>query len=527
MTDRIVSVGDDLTIPSGVVVPAARVTDLLDVAASASQGAKADAALPAASLDTSVDALVSDPGSATSAALSSTIGAAVESSVPTGLGWAGPSITPALESTIIPGRRQVGGVGATPEEMFDAVSTARSAPGATFYVTTTGSDSAAGTSWGTAFLTMSKAIQAANATGVPTRINVGPGIYARAGSPYNASTVPTVDIALIASGGRVNVGVFDLITSSTLDGTYANCYTYTLANCDRVCDLTQRDRFGNYVDMRKVTSTAICNRTPNSWILTGGVLYVNRADGAAITTTNTRVYRTVTYAMAVTSAVNVFIGGNGYGAGFDFEGGSTSVIAFNQGAGGATAAQKTVVVADSTILYGTANGLSAETWPGTVACFATRADANGADGFNIHNTYTAPAAACRLLTVNCTARDNGRSGNSSCNGLTGHETTRIVDVAGYYEANHGGTVAVVGSAKAYLIGTTVKDDLGDLMLGGTNPPSGVKVANTVELWAERVTVDMPQGGLVWNAIDATSSVHRRNCPPVPAPDAGSGTFDTY
>lgn len=72
MTDRIVSVGDDLTIPSGVVVPAARVTDLLDVAASASQGAKADAALPAASLDTSVDALVSDPGSATSAALSST-----------------------------------------------------------------------------------------------------------------------------------------------------------------------------------------------------------------------------------------------------------------------------------------------------------------------------------------------------------------------------------------------------------------------------------------------------------------------
>lgn len=72
MTDRIVSVGDDLTIPSGVVVPAARVTDLLDVAASASQGAKADAALPAASLDTSVDALLADPGSATSAALSST-----------------------------------------------------------------------------------------------------------------------------------------------------------------------------------------------------------------------------------------------------------------------------------------------------------------------------------------------------------------------------------------------------------------------------------------------------------------------
>lgn len=41
-------------------------------AASAAQGAKADAALPAASLDTSVDALVSDPGSAMSAALSST-----------------------------------------------------------------------------------------------------------------------------------------------------------------------------------------------------------------------------------------------------------------------------------------------------------------------------------------------------------------------------------------------------------------------------------------------------------------------
>lgn len=75
MTDRIVSVGDDLTIPSGVVVPAARVTDLLDVAASASQGAKADAALPAASLDTSVDALLDNPGSATSVALSSTYAA--------------------------------------------------------------------------------------------------------------------------------------------------------------------------------------------------------------------------------------------------------------------------------------------------------------------------------------------------------------------------------------------------------------------------------------------------------------------
>lgn len=78
MTDRIVSVGDDLTIPSGVVVPAARVTDLLDVAASASQGAKADAALPAASLDASVDALLADSASATSAALSSTYGAAAQ-----------------------------------------------------------------------------------------------------------------------------------------------------------------------------------------------------------------------------------------------------------------------------------------------------------------------------------------------------------------------------------------------------------------------------------------------------------------
>ena len=77
-----------------------------------------------------------------------------------------------------------------------------------------------------------KAIAAANAAGVPTKIIVdastGANIRYRSNNPwYNGGTgiSPTVDIALLATGGRVVTGAFDPPGTPSLDATYTNCYS--------------------------------------------------------------------------------------------------------------------------------------------------------------------------------------------------------------------------------------------------------------------------------------------------------------
>ncbi|MGG2368007.1 DUF1565 domain-containing protein, partial [Salmonella enterica] len=76
-------------------------------------------------------------------------------------------------------------------------STVQTSPAATYYVAATGSDSNNGTSSGTPFATLSKAITTANTGGVATKIYMASGTYYRASLPGSTPVYPAVDLAIV------------------------------------------------------------------------------------------------------------------------------------------------------------------------------------------------------------------------------------------------------------------------------------------------------------------------------------------
>lgn len=122
-------------------------------------------------------------------------------------------------------------IGLTAEQAYDAVSTARTSPVATYYVSSSGVDTNAGTQ-ALPFRTMAKAMAAANAGGVPTKVIVtGYGmisdVHSRLTTPSTGNVSPTVDIAWIADG-VVCTGPWDAIGAVTADATYTNTYSWAV-----------------------------------------------------------------------------------------------------------------------------------------------------------------------------------------------------------------------------------------------------------------------------------------------------------
>lgn len=454
-------------------------------------------------------------------------------SMPGSLGWDTTHFPLSITSIsdIIGSPRSVAAVSVTPEGLFDAVSTARSAPGATYYVdVSTGNDANAGTS-GSKFKSIWKAIVAANAAAVPTKIIVTAGTYFRTNGPwYNggSGTTPTVDIAFIADGGRVITGTFDPPGTPSRDATYVNTYSYAVASVNRVCDMANLNRFGNYNELTNVSTAALCNVVPDSWSLVAGTLYINRRDQQAVTNNNTRVYRPSTKCFFFTNAVSAYLGGTTPGDGFDCEGGSdTGVLHYATSTPGTT--RHVVAVRDSAFRYGGGitdtgtRGVSVDSLYGLAAFFNCRADANQTDGFNFHNTYT--AGNVNALTVNCTGHDNGRAGQVSNNGWTSHEDYKGIDVAGYYSGNRGGTMRSINTSKSWLVGTAVENDMGDKhTASGAVNPTAVRVDDTAVYWCDRVRINMPAGTYGYYAASG-ATIHKRNCWPVAMPDVG--TVDSY
>lgn len=456
--------------------------------------------------------------------------------MPGSLGWDTTNFPFSITSiTDLPGTlRSTAVVSVTPEGLFDAVSTARTAPGATFYVdVSTGNDANPGTI-GSKVKSIWKAIALANAAAVPTKIIVTGSTYFRTNNPWfngGSGIQPTVDLALIADAGRVITGTFDPPGTLSRDGTQVNCFVLTVSSVNRVCDMANLDRFGNYTDLKNVATAALCNAEPNSWTLVAGTLYIHRADQAGVTNANTRVFRPSTKTTQFLNPVNVYMGGTSPGDGWDLEGGSNNA-AFDASPTSPGSTRHVIAVKDSTFRYGGgttdtgARAVAVDSWQGLAAFFNCRADGGWTDGFNFHNSNA--ASNMNVLTVNCSGYDNGRPGGVSCNGWTSHEDVKGIDVAGFYWGNHGGTVRSINTSKTWLAGTAIKDDYGDLFsASGSLPPTAVMVDDTATYWCDRVRLDMPAGGRGYRANTAGSAIHKHNCWPTPLPDSGPGTIDTY
>lgn len=425
-----------------------------------------------------------------------------------------------------------GDVGITPEALFDLFSTARSAPANTYYVdVATGNDSTGDGTSGNKWKSIHKIVTAANATGSPAMGIITAGNYPKANNPSNANAVlPTVDIAYIATGGRVVCGTWDDFSAPSADGTQANTYSYSVSNVNRVSDRKVLDRFGNYTDLTLVGSAAICNITPNSYYTDGSTLYIRRGDGAAVTNSNTRVFRSTVGNVKITSPVSVFFGGATAADGFDFEGGNSTGV-LHYGPSSTPATNKAVVASNCSFKYaGGANETSAtavaiNSVHGIAAFFNCRADGDWTDGFNCHNTTSATAVP-HFMTVNCSGTDNGRGAAQSCNGFTVHEDVTALDVAGVYRNNRGGTVRCINTSKTFLAGTVIVNDLGDIAQGGSIAPTAIRTDDTATIYADGVVIDMPAGSLALHAGSGTAIYHR-NLTPLRCANRATGTIGTY
>jgi hypothetical protein len=316
----------------------------------------------------------------------------------------------------------------------------------------------------------------------------------------------------------------------TKDATYINCYSYAVSSVNRVQDMVNLNQYGNQTEYTNVATPTLCNATPNSWNLTSGTLYINRRDGLAVTNTTTRVFRPSTACFAFSNPVNIYIGGTSGNDGWDCEGGSNiGVLAAYTATPGTT--RHALIAKNSTFKYGggvvdtLTRGISVEGWQGLSWFPNCRADANQTDGLNFHNVYG--AANMNVITLNCTAHDNGRYPNQSNQGWTSHENVKAIDIAGHYLGNHGGTIRPINTSKTLLVGSVSENDLGDIVYGGSVPPTAIRVDDSAEVWMDRVKVVMPAGGYGC-VTTSTAKIHKRNPWPSQHPDTSNGgTIDTW
>ena len=295
------------------------------------------------------------------------------------------------------------------------------------------------------------------------------------------------------------------------------------------------NRLGNYSDFLPLLTAAACNTTPDSWALVSGTLYVNRRDRIAVTNANTNLIRSGTSTIQCLNPVNVYIGGVAGNDGFDFEGGNAnSVGLFANATPGTT--HRALVIKNCSFKYGGGavdlgtNGLGVNGWEGLVLVVNCRADGNNTDGLNFHNSFA--ATSMTVITVNCSASDNGRplqgaAGNYSCNGWTQHENIVGADIAGWYRDGHGGTVNTINNSKMWAFGTLAENDLGDYTWQGTIYPTCSVLADSAQIWCERTKVIMSATGYSYVAHVSTAVIHKKNCWPTPLPDSGLGTIDSF
>jgi hypothetical protein len=391
-----------------------------------------------------------------------------------------------------------GSAGITPEALFDLFSVARTAPTNTYYVDiATGSDSNAGTS-GSKFKSIRKAIDAGNTAAAPFKVFVTAGEYDRVNTFYgNPGTTPTQDCAFIAVGGTVVCGTWDSFTASA-DGTHTNTYSFSLTNVIRCLDLLNKNPDGTYNQLVNVATAALCNLRPGSWASVAGAIYVNRGDGAAVTTSNTRVLRQApVLSLPNTAQVSVYVGGDKQDCGWEMHG-SDTVSTLSQICTTVTASDKALVVKNCAFRHAggfgaaTARCVTVDSYPGIAAFFDCACSISASDGFNFKHTVPAsPATAC--LTVNCSGAMFGETGSTSNNGWTLHNDVIGIDICGRYRASAGGTVHNINTSKAALIGTTIADDAGDRHFGGTINPTAVRAANTAEIQMYGCAVLQPYG----------------------------------
>ena len=336
---------------------------------------------------------------------------------------------------------------------------------------------------------ISAAITAGNATGAPYRIYVRAGYYAGSrcinGSAQNVE--PNQHCAIIAVGGPVYNVAGDGAITWTQDGTYTNLYKYTVANIARVFDLAQTDADGAPLEYTAAADLATCNSTDNTYILTGGVLYINRADGQPATTANTIVTRALTAGAFITNTSDIYI------EGFKFFGGVSGAFHVDP-----VASRNVITVNCEYVGAGSASylfdGYRVRRTNGLVLDVNGKCYANAADGFDFHYDNGPSGGKMHVVLINPIGNGNGRYTSTSNNGITTHDDVRMIAVEPTCIANRtGADLHQIEDTETVIFGGT----LSNTSAGGATPNAALKASNNAKIWTDGTAVSATTGDAIY------------------------------
>lgn len=369
----------------------------------------------------------------------------------------------------------------------------------------TGSDANDGLTLTTPKKGIHAAITALNAASETCgRIYVAGGTYDNADGWTSSSTAVrlTKHCAFIATGPVITHSGVSTLTWTVHSGT-----TYK-ATRNQIGTVLQ-----DYTtELTNVADAATCVSTAGSWVEVAGVVYVHRSDDAAVTNANTRVLLWTLSALFDAVSLDVYF------EGFTFQGGRYGALDLTDGPTTRTFSRNAAVV-NCTMQYGgypsaRAPGLAADRFTGLLYVKGCTASKNSSDGFNYHANGSVTLA---VLEVGCTSSANGKFGETSGNGSTGHEAVKALLVQPTHATAAGATIHFIQTSKVAVIGGSAA------CTDATASSACIKIDNTAVAWAEGVSLTGSGGSGKTLYNNGTGAFYSRNVTTVDGVTSGTVT----
>ena len=328
----------------------------------------------------------------------------------------------------------------------------------TYYVDVARADNSGnGLTWATAKKGIRSAIDAANASGLPSRIVVKAGTYSRNNgfTPSGTGITTAVPLYVYSVYGRVLTGNFDELTYTKTGG--QNYVWQTARSLVNSAYNPQLDR-----SYKGVASIALCDAEAGTFFTDNTTLYVHAHTSGQVSAQNCL--------PSLNANGTIFIGNNDVLIqGFDFVGGMAGAVSFSGGTTNAYVLDdcKITRAIGGTFASRTAQNGVVVLGCGVFAAFNSEASLNSNDGFNIHEDGNSIKPFS--LTVNCSGFDNGTLPTSvSNNGLTVHDGCHAVDIGGTWLGSVGTNAGHINDGTVvWHFGTTAGRSDGDVINGGT------------------------------------------------------------
>ncbi len=321
--------------------------------------------------------------------------------------------------------------------------------------------------------TIHAAFVAGNAGGVPYRVIVRPGRYTNSSFTRNGQDEPSQPVAILGWGGAVDYRTGPFAVSWTAAG---GTWTTAQSSVKRVLRTDVLTAQGCYTDLTEVADPGSCAAAANSWCNDGGTIHVNT--GGAPGDEDIALIRSFHGARFMTHADDLYL------ENIHCEGGISGALHLD------AVASRNVVAVGCSFRYSAPSNPSSSLdavqmrrTDGLAAFFGCDASGGAEDGWSFHEDSN---PGLHVLLQDCTGYGNGGvyAAATSCNAVTAHDATRLIDLGGSYGWSTNGTeVHCVEASHSWFAGTraTARDSDGTSV--------AFKCSNDSQMWLQKTVAD--------------------------------------